>query len=105
MHPSIRGAARTIRYVRISALRAYAGVMQPTREELEVVLRGSRPLPRTEFVRELGESLLRSLETRCLAGDAAAPATAGRHVFKLGHDGRPLRDTSECAPQRAIRSR
>jgi hypothetical protein len=37
--------------------------MEPTREELEDVLRSARPMPRTEFVRGLEESLLRSLET------------------------------------------
>jgi hypothetical protein len=37
--------------------------MEPTHEQLEDLLRSARPLPRTEFVRCLEESLLRSLET------------------------------------------
>jgi len=37
--------------------------MEPTRQELEELLRSARPLPRSEFVRGLEESLLRSLET------------------------------------------
>jgi hypothetical protein len=37
--------------------------MEPSWEDLEELLRSSRPLPRTEFVRDLEESLVRSLET------------------------------------------
>jgi hypothetical protein len=37
--------------------------MEPTQEELEELLRGTQPLPRTEFVRNLEELLVRSLET------------------------------------------
>jgi hypothetical protein len=96
---------RAVRYVRNSGLLPYAGVMQPTRDALEKLLRVSRPLPQTEFVRELEDSLLRSLETRCFAVDAAAPATAGRRLVKKGRDGRPLRDTSGYALRRATRCR
>jgi hypothetical protein len=49
--------------VRNSAFQPYAGVMEPTLEELEELLRRAQPLPRIEFVRELEEFLVRSLET------------------------------------------
>ena len=105
MSPGIRRTGRTVRYVRNSGLRPYAGVMQPTREELEKLLRESRPLPQSEFVRELEDSLLRSLETGCFAVGAAAPATADRRLVKTGRDGRSLRDTSGYAQRRGTRCR
>jgi hypothetical protein len=54
---------RAVVRVRNSAFQPYAGVMESTQDELEELLRRAQPLPRTEFVRDLAESLIRSLET------------------------------------------
>jgi hypothetical protein len=54
---------RAVFRVRNSAFQPYAGVMEPTLEDLEELLRRTQPLPRTEFVRDLEELLVRSLET------------------------------------------
>jgi hypothetical protein len=51
--------------------------MEPTQEELEELLRGTQPLPRTEFVRNLEELLVRSLETRaCFRAERACARDA-----------------------------
>jgi hypothetical protein len=63
--------------------------MEPTWEELEALLRSSRPLPRAEFVRDLEESLVRSLESppprrpRLHAGRLFAFMSAGAAVAAI----------------------